>query len=135
MARPIVVNWTGARNPTKAELSAIRRAVRRGNVKSGATAGPARAVRTNRAARAYEEFHWGRKPKRTKRVKLPSYDEGLFELGRLHAVEYEARKGNEHAVYVHHFEPPYPILTGTPRGKLGPIIGGGAFLTSRGIEK
>jgi len=133
--RQITINWTGNRNPTQAELSAIRRAAASGRLQNGASAGPARALKTNRARRAYEEFHWGRKSKRQKRVRLPSYDEGLFELGRLRAVEYETRKGNEHAIYVHQFDPPYPILTGTPRGKLGPIVGGGAFITSRGIEK
>lgn len=135
MPRQIRINWTGSRRPNKAELSAIQNAARRGELRDGASAGPAKAVRTNRARAAYESFHWGKRPNRSRKVRLPSYDAGLFELGRLRAVEYEAVKGDEHAIWVHKFSRPYPILTGTPSGKLGPIVGGQAFITSRGIEK
>lgn len=132
--KAIRVNWTGSRPPTAAQKRAIARAVQRGEVRDGASAGPAKAVRSNRASAAYQKFHWGRKPKKTKRVNLPSYDQGLFALGRLRAVEYETKKGDDDAIWVHKFEQPYPILTGTPSGKLGPIIGGGHFITARGIE-
>ncbi len=70
-----------------------------------------------------------------KKVRLPSYSHGVFELGKLRAVEYETTKGGERAVWVHQFEKPYPSLTGTPGGQLGPIVGGGAFITERGIER
>jgi len=88
-----------------------------------------------RTAHAYKAFHWGEKPKRLTRTRLPAYAGGLFELGKLRAVEYEATKGGERAVWVHKFSKPYPSLTGTARGKLGPILGGGAFITERGIER
>lgn len=136
--RPIRVNWTGKKPPTKREQNAIARGVRDGKIRSGDRVGPGRArraVNVSGAARAYKRFHWGRNPKRVQAKRLPSYDQGLYALGKLRAVEYETKKGNEHAIYVHKFSRPYPTLTGTPSGKLGPIIGGGAFITERGIEK
>jgi hypothetical protein len=86
------------------------------------------------AAREYERTHWGEQPKRLRHLRLPSFGE-LYELGKLRAVEYETSKGGEHAIWVHKFTKPYPSLTATPRGKLGPLVGGAAVVTERGIEK
>ncbi len=135
MPRQIRIDWTGSKNPTKAQLRAIQNAARRGDIKNGDSMGPARAVRTSQAREAYRGFHWGRRPNRSRTVRLPSFEQGLYELGKLRAVEYETIKGDERAIWVHKFSKPFPILTGTPSGKLGPIIGGQAFITTRGIEK
>lgn len=135
--RTVRVIWTGARAPTRAELRAIARGVKAGRIRSGDHVGPARAaVRKNPSAAedAYREFHWGRPHKRIRRVNLPSYKRGLYELGKLVAVEYETQKGRERAIWVHHFDSPRPTLTATPSGKLGPIVGGRAYVTERGIE-
>lgn len=135
MPKAIRVTWLGARPPTAAERAAIAKAAERGDLKDGATAAPGRAVRKSRAEAAFRKFHWGRRPRKTRRVRLPDYGEGLFALGKLRAVEYETRKGDQDAIWVHKFDRPFPILTGTPSGRLGPIIGGGHFITARGIER
>lgn len=130
--------WHSTRKPNRAELAAIRRAIRSGALKSGAHIGP--AVRSNPsssnpAKAAYEAFHWGRAPRRTRAVTLPDYAAGVYELGPLVAVEYEATKGRERrATWRHEFGSPRPILTATSRGRLGPIVGGKATVTRRGIE-
>lgn len=130
-----MIRWCGDRPPTRAELGAIARGVREGRIRDGDRVGPGRANPAPLAAeRAYQKFHWGNKPRRIKRRNLPDYSE-LFALGRLRAVEYETTKGDEHAIWVHPFEKPYPTLTATPSGRLGPIVGGGAFVTERGIER
>jgi hypothetical protein len=82
---------------------------------------------------AYERFHWGDKPKQLRSVELPEFDE-LYTLGKLVSVEYETTKAGESAIWHHEFESPEPSLTATPDGDLGPIIGGGAHVTERGIE-
>jgi len=141
------IYWHGRRKPTPRELAAIRLAVRRGQLRNGAHIAPIAGwaqsvpprVRANpstpAAAEAYREFHWGRGPKHTRRVTLPDYSEGVYELGKLVAVEYEAKKGREaKAVWRHEFSKPHPSITATPRGKLGPIVGGRAHVTRRGIE-
>jgi hypothetical protein len=135
MSRPRIV-WTGRKPPTAAELRAIGAAWRAGRIPAGArvSCAPAGRVRRNPspAADAYREFHWGRAPKKRRRVQVPASSE-VFELGKLRAVEYETRKGNENAIWVHPFGRPFPTLTGTPDGRLGPIIGGAARVTKRGI--
>lgn len=139
MARP-VIHWEGPGRPTRAELAAIQRAYRAGHIRSGDHVGRARGRR--RPARrnpeptpaedAYRQFHWGKRPKRRKAYLLPTPSE-VFELGRLRAVEYETRKGSQYAIWVHHFGWPRPVLTGTADGRLGPILGGNARVTARGI--
>lgn len=132
----MALRWVGP-PPTKAELAALRRMAKRGQLPKSGTI--TRKVMTRaqiaRTAAAYEKFHWGEQPKRVHRVRLPSFTGGLFELGKLRAVEYETTKGRERAVWVHKFSAPYPSLTGTARGKLGPIVGGRAIITERGIER
>jgi len=142
----VKIYWHGRRKPTPRELAAIRLAVRRGQLKNGAHIAPiaswaqsvpprVRANPSTDAEAAYTEFHWGRGPRRNRRVTLPDYAEGVYELGQLVAVEYHAKKGCERAaVWRHEFSKPRPSLTATPRGKLGPIVGGRAHVTRRGIE-
>ncbi len=57
----------------------------------------------------------------------------VFELGKLRYAEYQTRKGDQAAIWCHDFSWPYPSLTGTADGRLGPILGGNARVTERGI--
>jgi hypothetical protein len=107
--------------------------VRSGQLRDGDHVRGIRA-RTNPspAERAYTEFHWGKAPKRRRRHDVPMPLE-VFELGKLTYAEYLADKGGEKALWCHDFGWPYPSLTGTADGELGPILGGGARVTERGI--
>lgn len=82
---------------------------------------------------AYREFHWGDEARECRRVEIPEFDR-LFALGQLRRVDYETTKDGETAIWFHDFEDPLPTLTATPDGTLGPILGGGAVVTARGIE-
>lgn len=128
---PIV--WEGPRAPTRCELRAIGQAYRRGELVDGDRVAPA-VVRSNPspAEEAYTEFHWGREPQEARKVDVPHAPE-VFELGALRAVEYETKKGDTAAIWVHRFGRPFPTLTATPGGRLGPIVGGGARVTKKGI--
>ncbi|MCP5118540.1 MAG: hypothetical protein GY953_47615 [bacterium] len=137
--RPIVVRLVDhngrEREPTRADRRAIAQAVAAGKVKNGDTiAIEYRRTNPTDAEEAYTAFHWGNAPRRRRNAKLPDYSE-LYALGKLRAVEYQAEKGKTDAIWVHEFSAPYPTLTATADGKLGPIVGGGAFVTSRGIER
>lgn len=139
MARP-VLHWVGSKPPTRRELAAVRRAWVRGDLRSGDSilcqreqCAVGRALpNPSPIEDAYEQFHWGRPPRRRRLYGVHSPRE-VFELGKLRAVEYEATKGNQHAIWVHKFTWPRPVLTGTADGKLGPILGGSARVTERGI--
>lgn len=128
MKRAPVVQWRGGRGPSSAELEALAR-LPAGHYEARPAAALAGPVGASIA------FHWGNAPRRIANVPRPTYPQGLYELGKLRRVEYETRKGREHAIYVHDFTSPYPILTGTPSGRLGPILGGRAHITPRGIER
>lgn len=130
MSRAAIV-WTGEKPPTRAELRAIGAAYRAGRLHAGDRVCCAR-TNPSPASEAYREFHWGRGPSRRRNVRVPAARE-VFSLGKLRAVEYEARKGSQNAIWVHAFGRPYPTLTGTPDGRLGPIVGGAARVTRRGI--
>ena len=121
--------------PTKRDLAAIRKAVTEGLLRDGDCV-QAISYRKNPtdAREAFRSFHWGRPPRGARKVTLPDYGE-LFVLGKLRAVEYETKKGRTRAIWCHDFERPYPERTATPDGQLGPIVGGGAYVTSRGIER
>lgn len=93
---------------------------------------PARRRNPSHAEREYERFHWGTKAKRKVRVNLSTPRE-LFEIGKLRRVEYETVKKGERATWYHDFSRPFPSLTATPSGKLGPIVGGRAKVEPRGI--
>lgn len=134
MSRRCVIHWACGRNPTRAELRAIGRAWRAGFIRCGDSVAPARRrFNPSDAEGAFTEFHWGRSPRRIRRTNLPDLSE-LFELGKLRAVEYSTTKGRTRATWVHPFRKPYPSLTATPDGQLGPILGGRAVVTRRGIE-
>jgi hypothetical protein len=125
------VIWRGHRPPTRAEQRVIANGLANGTIPNGAEL---RLSNTRDAARAYERFHWGKKAKRAVKTRLPAFDR-IYELGKLRKVEYETTKGRENAIWVHSFHRPYPVLTATPDGKLGPIVGGVAHVTERGIER
>lgn len=127
------ITWTGNRPPTAAQKRAIMHGVQAGKIRSGDSVGPGNK-RLAGAKRAYKRFHWGKKHSRVQVRKVPSFDQ-LYELGALVEVAYETTKGKERAIWVHKFTHPRPVLTATPRGRLGPIIGGRAIVTERGIEK
>lgn len=131
--------WEGSRPPTRAELRALQGAARAGKLRNGDRARPGHVNPSSsrsvaHAREAFTEFHWGNRPKRNTRVRLPDFS-ALYKLGDLVAVEYLAKKGNERAIWVHKFSRPRPALTATPDGRLGPIVGGRAFVTERGIER
>lgn len=125
------VLWQGAKPPSARERQAIARAFAAGRIKAGDHLGRSSSAS---AEREFKAFHWGRAPKRAALVKAPGLEHGIYELGELVAVEYETIKGRERAVWVHQFGKPRPKLTATPSGRLGPIIGGKARVTPRGIE-
>ena len=87
----------------------------------------------SQAVEASTEFHWGDEPERARRVALPDFSQ-LFEIGKLRELTYETTKGGQAALWEHEFSEPYPSVTATPDGKLGPIVGGAAVVTERGIE-
>lgn len=134
----MIIVWEGSKPPTLAERAALARAASSGQLKNGDRARPARAnpapPDTRRARKAFRRFHWGNAARGETRVRLPDFS-ALYALGELVAVEYETQKGGERAVWVHKFSKPRPTLTATPSGKLGPIVGGRAIVTERGIER
>jgi hypothetical protein len=131
----IKVVWVGKRKPTARDLRAIGEAIQAGELKDGDTVDVKyRRGNPTDAEEAYTAFHWGRKPRGAKTINLPDFGQ-LYVLGKLTQVEYEAKKGDTDATWVHDFEKPYPVLTATPDGKLGPIVGGRAHVTERGIER
>lgn len=132
--RRFVIDWLGPA-PTPADLRALGKAAAAGQLPRRANATHATVRSLAPAASAYRGFHWGENPRRVTRTRLPSYKGGLVKLGDLRAVEYETTKGGERAIWVHKFHRPFPALTATPSGRLGPIVGGGAHVTNRGIEK
>lgn len=130
MTRPVLI-WEGSRPPTAAERRALARAWNAGELRNGDRVSTAQR-NPSPAGEAYREFHWGRKPRQRRTVNVPTPPE-VFELGKLRAVEYETRKGNQSAIWVHAFGRPFPTLTGSANGRLGPIVGGAARVTRRGI--
>lgn len=85
----------------------------------------------------YRRFHWGRKAKRLRRVKLAPTPRALVELGSLEAVTYAARKGAEGLVdYVHSFGEEggrKPVLAADPKSRRLHIVGGDYDVQGRGI--
>ncbi len=130
-----VIEWQG-RAPTATELRALQRAIASGQIQPGQHTAAASRRRHNpetSTEHAYREFHWGRAAKR-RRVALVPHAHEVYELGHLVAVEYETTKGRERATWRHVFGRPAPRLTATADGRLGPIVGGRARVTKKGIE-
>jgi putative peptidoglycan binding protein len=90
-----------------------------------------------RAAKFYEDFHWGRKPRRMRRVRLSAVPRRLVKLGVLEAVTYSAKKGADAlADYIHHFGEGgtrKPTLAADPVTKRLHIVGGGYDVRKEGI--
>jgi hypothetical protein len=86
------------------------------------------------AAREYREFHWGHEADGTAVWSAPLVKphDVLTELGELVEIAYETRK-DEHAIWVHPFEPKRPVLASTATGRLV-VVGGSYRITKRGIE-
>jgi hypothetical protein len=53
------------------------------------------AAEVERAARAYKDFHWGTKPTKQVRVKVPRPSGKLWAIGKLHSAAYTTTKGRE----------------------------------------
>ena len=87
----------------------------------------------SKAKAAFKAFHWGDESENDTEFEEPATDE-LFKLGDLVRVDYETHKGGKRAIWFHEFDDPFPILTATSDGELGPILGGDAIVTSAGIE-
>jgi len=92
----------------------------------------------------YKEAHWGRPGRdRSQVTGIPTVDDGLVVLGRLHSIEYLTQKGRERlpAIYVHTFEPArspskWPLLCFAANGS-GLVIARGEsryHVTAHGIE-
>lgn len=101
-------------------------------------ANPPRGGRGDRhAAKFYEDFHWGRKPRRLRRVRLAPLPRRLVKLGVLEAVTYSAQKGADAlADYIHHFGEGgtrKPTLAADPVTKRLHIVGGGYDVRKEGI--
>jgi len=129
------IEWIGKNAPTAADLRALARAkLPPGRFTASARTVP-RARNMSPTEAAFTAFHWGKPPDRLRRVALPSTKGGIYALGRLRAVEYETTKGKTKAIWRHRFEKPFPLLTANAFGRLGPIVGGNARVTPRGIER
>jgi len=89
------------------------------------------------AVKFYKNFHWGRKPKKFKRVKASPRPRRLVQLGVLEAVTYSAKKGADAlADYIHHFGEggtKRPILAADPSNRRLHILGGGYDVRPEGI--
>lgn len=129
----VVLEWKERHRPNARErfalaLAAVALSPGRYEVRRG------RARRENPdTARAYREFHWGEPAKSSRTVRVPNARE-LYELGKIVRVDYLTSKGGKEGIWFHEFSDPLPTLTATPGGKLGPIVGGRARVTERGIE-
>lgn len=53
------------------------------------------AAEVERAARAYQAFHWGTEPRKQVRVKVPRPSGRLWAIGKLHSAAYTTTKGKE----------------------------------------
>lgn len=89
------------------------------------------------AAERYEGFHWGRRPKKTVRVKPSPSPRELVELGKLEAVTYSTTKGREgFQHYEHEFGEEggrKPVLALDPSTDRLHVIGGDYAVEDRGI--
>lgn len=122
----VILEWRKKKPPSPAQLRAL------GRLPPGAYRVNPGPRNPSDAEKEYERFHWGTKAKRKIRVKV-SVPRELYEIGKLKRVEYETVKQGERATWYHDFTRPFPSLTATPSGKLGPIVGGRAKVEPRGI--
>ena len=116
--------WVKRKNP--APMDPHKRRVRKNDAASQGNA-------VGRAARAFEKFHWGLKPKKIKEVKI-DVPEAAHSLGELREIVYYTEKGNEGpGLYHHKFESPYADLCSGPDGKMLFTVGGGFKVKPEGI--
>ena len=97
--------------------------------------GPSRKL--DLAKNFYEDFHWGEKPKKAKRVKTSPSPDVLTNIGELVDITYETSKGGEEAHWNHTFGEEggqRPKLAVDPRNKRLHIVGGDYTVTAKGIE-
>jgi hypothetical protein len=92
---------------------------------------------STRALERYKGFHWGIPAKRAIKVKTSPVPAELVELGRLEAVTYSTKKGNEG---LQHWEHAFgedggkkPALAFDPQTNRLHIVGGSYKVEDRGI--
>ncbi len=91
----------------------------------------------NTATEKYKGFHWGVEPKKVKTARASKAPEVGMQLGKLHAITYEANKAGEVALYEHEFgeeggkQP--DLIADVDNNKLH-IIGGDYTITDDGIR-
>lgn len=90
-----------------------------------------------RAARLYEDLHWGLPAKKVRRVRRPHASGALAELGQLEAVEYSTDKqGDGESIYRHEFGEEggrLPSLAVDPETHDLHVVGGSYTVERRGI--
>jgi hypothetical protein len=90
-----------------------------------------------RAAKLFEDLHWGIAPKKVRQVRKPHAGAALAELGQLEAVEYSTtKKGDGPSVYHHKFGEEggrRPTLAVDPETRDLHIVGGSYTVEQRGI--
>jgi hypothetical protein len=98
---------------------------------------PRFAAPAKRAARLFEDLHWGIEPKKVRKVRRPHVGGALAELGQLEAVEYSTeKKGDGPSVYRHEFGEEggrLPTLAVDPEVRDLHIVGGSYTVERRGI--
>ncbi len=90
----------------------------------------------SRAVEAFEGFHWGRKAKHARRVRVSPRPRSLATLGKLVAVTYATKKGDETAHWEHTFGEEggrRPVLAVDPDTNRLHIVGGDYRVEDRGI--
>ncbi len=90
-----------------------------------------------KAAREWEAFHWGRKARTARRMRVPERPETLVKLGDLESVVYKTQKGTEPVTHYHHDFAEEggrkPTLAMDPRTRRLHVVGGSYSVGWRGI--
>ncbi len=90
-------------------------------------------VMLDKAGNLYYEFT-GQNPKIWKKIDKPEIPDVLLLIGKLSAVEYDARRDGKMEYYRHEFTAKSrPLLCSTPDGNQLVIVGGHYDFTERGI--
>jgi len=92
---------------------------------------------TELARKRFTGFHWGRLPKRAVKVRTAPKPRELVELGKLEAVTYSTKKGDEG---LQHYEHAFgedggkkPVLAMDPDTDRLHVVGGDYRVEDRGI--
>lgn len=86
-----------------------------------------------RAAEAYEGFHWDEEVDDASIVDVAPPPRVLWQLGELIQITYLATKGGEPTHWVHDFTPTKPVLAFDEESQTLHIVGGNYTVTDRGI--